>query len=102
LKPKTSCGRRSGGPPRTLKANSPEGFVLRVYVTLDNGEMIEPGAVEYISSWLFFEMDRPGDEVTEERRVIAIHPDRIGHVEIRPVRSTDAPSVVGFRVTTSE
>ena len=79
-----------------LKANAPEGFTPYVYVTLYDGETFKPGNVQYIGPWLIFEMDRPGDELTPERRVIAVHPERIGHVEIRFERSTR--SDVGFTV----
>jgi hypothetical protein len=80
-----------------LEAKAPQGFVPRVSVRLEDGEVIEPGNVEYIGPWLFFELDQPGNEVTGQRRIIAVRPERIGHVEIRMVRSTGGS--VGFHAT---
>lgn len=83
-----------------LEQASPPGFIPRVQVTLDDGETFEPSVVSEIGPFAFFEADE-GNHVTEDRRVIAVRPERIARVEIRFVRSDesfgfrmDAPAVV--------
>jgi hypothetical protein len=71
-----------------LRADTPEGFVPRVLVTLFDGETFEPGHVAErpTSAWLMFEVDDEGDVITERRRVIAVRPDAIARVEVRFLR----------------
>ena len=79
-----------------LEKDAPPGFLPRVQVLLHDGEVLEPGNVREIGAWLFFEIDQPGDAITEDRRVVAVRPEFLTRVEIRFVR-TDGGRV-GFNV----
>ena len=80
-----------------LQRHAPEGYVPRIYVRLFDGETFEPAGVGPIGSWLFFEIDQEGDEVTADRRVVATRPENIGRVEIRFIPADGRP--VGFHVS---
>jgi hypothetical protein len=83
-----------------LEQDAPEGYAPRVQVTLNDGEQFEPGTVQEIGPWVFFEVDDPGDVVTERRRVIAVPPETLIRIEIKFVR-TDGRSL-GFHVEPPE
>src|SRR5215213_694896 len=83
-----------------LEQDAPQGFVPRVSVVLHDGETLEPGTVQEIGPWLFFEIDQPGEVITEDRRVVALRPEFLERVEIRFVREDGGR--VGFNVEPSQ
>ena len=79
-----------------LRTEAPEGYTAAGEIRLADGETIEPAGVGQLNSWLYFEIDKEGDEVTLDRRIIFIPPELLARVEIRFVRTEGRE--IGFRV----
>jgi hypothetical protein len=83
----------------TMEKMAPEGWVPRIFVTLADGEILEPAGGGRAGSRVYFEIEdenEDGAKVTEDHRVVFVPPESILRVEVR--FREQAGHRVGFRL----